>query len=68
MALGRARGNAGDSWHTEPVHVSVEVQSQGGQGWYVARSGGGSGSHYICVDTLMVTSKGLIVGAGGDQG
>ena len=26
-------GNAGDSWHTELVCVSVEARSQGGQGW-----------------------------------
>ena len=25
-------GNAGDSWHTKPVRVSVDAQSQGGQG------------------------------------
>ena len=25
-------GNAGDSWHTEPVRISVEAWSQGGQG------------------------------------
>ena len=37
-------------------------------GWYVAKSGGGLGRRYICVDALMVTSKGLIVGTGGDHG
>ena len=26
-------GNASDSWHMEPVHISVEAWGQGGQGW-----------------------------------
>ena len=39
-----------------------------GSGWYMAKSSGGSGRCYMCWYILMVTSKGLIVGAGGDQG
>ena len=39
-----------------------------GSGWYVAKSGGGSGRRYVCWYALMVTSKGLIVGVGGDRG
>ena len=37
-------------------------------GWYVAKSGGGSGRRYMCWYVLIVTSKGLTVGAGGDHG
>ena len=73
MALDRARGNASDSWHTEPEHVGDSVKprlwdkaSRGS--WYVAKSGSRSDRHYICRYALMVTSMDLIVGAGGDQG
>ena len=33
MARDRARGNAGDSWHTKLVRINARVRSQGGQGW-----------------------------------
>ena len=44
------------------------MDKAGGSGWYVARSGGGSSRRYVCWCALMVTSKGLIVGAGGNRG
>ena len=37
-------------------------------GWYVAKSGGRSGRRYVCWYALMVTSKVLIIGAGGRSG
>ena len=37
-------------------------------GWYVAKSGSRSSRRYVWWYTLMVTSKGLIVGTGGDHG
>ena len=46
----------------------AKVDKAGEGGWYVAKSGGGSGRYYICGYALMVTSKGLIVGTGGDRG
>ena len=46
----------------------AKVDKAGGSGWYVARSGGRSGRHYVCWYVLMVMSKGLIVGTGGDRG
>ena len=46
----------------------AKIDKAGGSGWYVAKSGGGSGRRYIWWYALMVTSKGLIVGAGGDRG
>ena len=46
----------------------AKVDEAGGNGWYVVKSGGGSGRCYICWYVLMVTSKGLIIGAGGDRG
>ena len=46
----------------------AKMDKAGGGGWYMAKSGGGSGRRYICVDALMVTSKGLIVGTRGDHG
>ena len=42
------------------------MDKAGGGGWYVAKSGSGSGRRYVCWYMLMVTSKGLIVGAGSD--
>ena len=44
------------------------MDKAGGSGWYVAKSGSGSGRRYVYWYALMVTSKGLIVGAGGDWG
>ena len=46
----------------------AKVDKAGEGGWYVSKSGGGSGRCYVCWYALMVTSKGLIVGAGGNQG
>ena len=46
----------------------AEVDKASGGGWYVAKSGSGSSRRYMCWYALMVTSKGLIVGAGGDHG
>ena len=34
----------------------AKVVEQGWRGWYVAKSGGGSGRRYVCMDALMVTS------------
>ena len=44
------------------------MDKTGEGGWYVAKSGGGLGRRYMCWYALMVTSKVLIVGAGGDHG
>ena len=46
----------------------AKVDKAGEGGWYVAKSGGGSGRHYVCWYALMVMSKVLIGGAGGDHG
>ena len=43
------------------------MDKAGRSGWYMAKSGGGSGRRYVCWYTLMVTSKRLIIGAGGDR-
>ena len=45
--------------------AKVDRASEGG--WYVAKSGSGSGRRYVCWHALMVMSKGLIVGAGGNR-
>ena len=50
------------------MKCGAKVDKAGGSGWYVAKSGGGLGRHYVWWYALMVTSKGLIVGAGGDRG
>ena len=50
------------------LKCGAKMVKAGGSGWYMAKSSGGLGRCYICWYTLMVTSKGLIVGAGDDQG
>ena len=52
IARDRAKGNAGDSWHTklECVGDSAEPRSwdkADGGGWYVAKSSGRSGRCYV---------------------
>ena len=44
------------------------MDKAGEGGRYVAKSGGGSSRRYVWWYALMVTSKGLVVGAGGDRG
>ena len=46
----------------------AKMDKAGEGGWYVAKSGGRLSRCYVCWYALMVTSKVLIVGAGGDRG
>ena len=46
----------------------AKVDKAGEGGWYVAKSSSGSSRRYIFWYALMVTSKGLIIGAGSQSG